>query len=147
MIGVAMAIVAGVLMSIQGVFNTNVTKASSIWVSNSWVQFTGLLVCLSFWLFTGRQNFTKLFNVDNKFYLLGGVLGAFIVYTVIRSISDLGPCYAVMLILVAQVSIAYLIELFGIFNIEKVGFEWTKLIGFILMVIGIIVFKWETHLR
>ncbi|TCK98415.1 transporter family-2 protein [Natranaerovirga hydrolytica] len=141
--GIILAIISGVLMSIQGVFNTNVTKVSNIWVSNSWVQFTGLLVCLFFWLLTGRDHMGKIFEVDNKLYLLGGVFGAFIVYTVIRSISDLGPCFAIMLILIAQVSVAYLIEVLGLFSVEKVGFEWVKLIGFALMVIGIIVFKWD----
>jgi transporter family-2 protein len=143
MFGIIASIVSGILMSIQGVFNTNVTKVSNTWVTNSWVQFTGLIVCLIFWLFTGREHFGKLFQVENKFYLLGGVFGAFIVFTVIKGMAALGPAYAVMIILIAQVTVAYLIELFGLFSVEKVGFQWMKVIGFALMVIGIIVFKWE----
>ena len=49
--GWIVALISGALMSIQGVFNTEVTKQTSIWVSNSWVQFTALLVCLGAWLF------------------------------------------------------------------------------------------------
>ena len=41
----------GSLMSVQGVFNTQVTKATSLWVSTSFVQFTALLVCLVIWYF------------------------------------------------------------------------------------------------
>lgn len=41
MVGILIAILSGMLMSVQGVFNTDVTKQSSLWVANSWVQFTG----------------------------------------------------------------------------------------------------------
>ncbi len=37
--GFLSALISGALMSIQGVFNTNVTKQTSLWVSTGWVQF------------------------------------------------------------------------------------------------------------
>ena len=40
MTGIFIALISGALMSLQGVFNTEVTKQSSIWVSASWVQFS-----------------------------------------------------------------------------------------------------------
>ena len=45
MIGFLIALVSGALMSIQGVFNTQVTKSSGIWTASAFVQFTALLVC------------------------------------------------------------------------------------------------------
>ena len=45
MIGFFIALISGALMSVQGVFNTQVTKNSSIWVASAFVQFTALLVC------------------------------------------------------------------------------------------------------
>ena len=44
MIGFFIALISGALMSIQGVFNTQVTKASSIWTASAFVQFLALLV-------------------------------------------------------------------------------------------------------
>jgi transporter family-2 protein len=73
--------------------------------------------------------------------LLGGVMGALITYTVIRSMSSLGPAEAVMIIVTAQILVAYLIELFGLFGVEKVNFQWSKLIGVLLAIGGIILFK------
>lgn len=143
MLGILIALISGALMSIQGVFNTEVTKNTSIWVSNTWVQVTALLVCVAGWLVTGRESFAGLFKLDNKYMLLGGVIGAFITFTVIRSMSDLGPAKAVMLIVVAQLLVAYLIEVFGIFGVERTGFEWKKVIGMILAIAGIVVFKWD----
>ena len=38
MVGWIVALISGVLMSIQGVLNTEVTKQTSLWVSTGWVQ-------------------------------------------------------------------------------------------------------------
>ena len=43
----------------------------------------------------------------------------------------------------SQLAAAYLIELAGWFGVEKVGFEWKKLIGMALAVGGIFLFQWE----
>ena len=45
MAGFIVAIISGALMSLQGVLNTNVTKASSIWVAAGFVQFKALATC------------------------------------------------------------------------------------------------------
>ena len=79
--------------------------------------------------------------MDHKYMLFGGVIGAFITLTVIQSMSQLGPARAVMLIFVSQLLIAYLIELFGLFGVEKVEFDWRKVIGMGLAISGIIIFK------
>lgn len=139
--GFMIALLSGALMSVQGVFNTQVTKATSMWVANSWVQLTALIVCVVAWFFTGRESFTKLFAIENKYALLGGVLGAFITFTVIKSISTLGPAKSALLIVIAQLAVAYLIEIFGLFGMEKVDFQWKKLIGMLIAVGGIILFK------
>jgi transporter family-2 protein len=144
MIGLIIAIISGALMSIQGVFNTGVTKETSIWVSSSFVQFSALIVCIIAWFVTGREgNFASLMKIDNKYMLLGGAMGAFITYTVIKSVGTLGPAKAIMIIITSQLLVAYGIELFGLFGIEKVKFEWRKLIGLALVIGGIITFKWE----
>ena len=140
--GIIIALLSGALMSVQGVFNTEVTKNTSIWVSNSFVQFTALIVCLLAWLFTGRDSFMKLTMVQPKYELLGGIIGAFITFTVIQSMSKLGPAKATMLIVIAQLIISYVIEIFGIFGVDKVEFELRKFIGMIIAIIGVIIFKW-----
>ena len=142
MSGVMIALISGALMSIQGVFNTEVTKATSLWVSTSFVQLTALIVCLLAWAFTDRQSFLTLMEVPNKWTLLGGVIGAFITVTVVRSMADLGPALAAMLIVIAQLIVAWVIELFGWFGVERTAFEWRKLMGMGIAIIGVIVFKW-----
>ena len=143
MLGLFIALLSGALMSIQGVFNTEVTKNTSIWVSNSWVQFSAFLVCIIGWFVTGRNSFSGLWQTQPKYMLLGGVIGAFITLTVIKSMGSLGPARAVMLIVISQLIVAYLIEIFGLFGTEKVAFEWRKLIGMAVSIIGIIICKWK----
>ena len=96
MIGILTALLSGALMSVQGVFNTQVTKATSLWVSTSFVQFTALLVCLVIWYFADGKSFMTLTQVPDKWTLLGGVIGAFITVTVIKSMNSLGPAKAAM---------------------------------------------------
>lgn len=143
MVGFLIALISGALMSIQGVFNTQVTKASGIWTASTFVQFTALMVCLGAWMVAERTSLTQVFSVQPKYMLLGGAIGAFITYTVIKSMDMLGPAKAVMLIVVAQLAVAYVIELFGWFGVEKQPWEWRKLIGMVVAIAGIIVFKWK----
>lgn len=143
MYGMLIALLSGALMSVQGVFNTEVTKSTSMWVANSWVQFSAFLICIIAWFVAGRESFGGLFQIENKYMLLGGVIGAFITYTVVKSMGDLGPAQAALLIVVSQLIVAYLIEVFGIFGVEKAAFQWKKLLGMVISIAGIILFKWE----
>lgn len=143
MIGFFIALISGALMSIQGVFNTQVTKTSGIWVASAFVQFTALLVCLGAWLATDRSSFGALFKVEPKYMLLGGAIGAFITYTVIKSMEMLGPAKAVMLIVIAQLIVAYVIEIFGWFGTDKQPLEWRKAVGMAIAIAGIVIFKWK----
>lgn len=140
--GIIIALISGALMSVQGVFNTEVTKQTSIWVSAGWVQLTAFLTCILMWMFTGREQVTGLWQVQPWYMLTGGIMGALITYTVIKSMGTLGPAKAALIIVVAQIIIAYGIELFGLFGVEKVGFEWKKAIGAAVAIIGIVIFRY-----
>ena len=112
MIGILTALLSGALMSVQGVFNTQVTKATSLWVSTSFVQFSALAVCLILWAATDRQNFMTLLQVPNKWTLLGGVI------------------------------VAYVIEIMGWFGVERQPLEWRRVIGMAIAIAGVVIFKW-----
>ena len=143
MTGFLIAILSGALMSVQGVFNTQLTKTTGVWVSNGWVQFTALLLCIIAWLFNGRDSVVSIMKAEPKYVLLGGVIGAFITWTVIKSVEQLGPAKSALLIVVAQLTVSYLIELFGMFGMEKEPFEWRKLIGMGIALTGVAIFQWK----
>ena len=143
MVGFLIAILSGICMSVQGVFNTEVTKQSGMWVTNVFVQGTAMLVCFLVWATFDRTSFSGLLKVEPKYMLLGGAIGAVITYTVVKSMESLGPAKAVMFIVVAQLIAAYLIEIFGLFGVEKQPFEFRKAIGTAIAIIGIVIFKWK----
>lgn len=143
MTGVITALLSGLLMSVQGVFNTELNKQSSLWVATGWVQISAFIVCAAVWFFTGRDTISSLWQVSHKYTLLGGVIGAFITITVIKSMSALGPAKAVMLIVISQLIAAYGIELLGIFGTQKQSLEWRKILGMVITIVGVIIFKWE----
>ena len=114
MLGILVAAISGAIMSVQGVFNAEVTKQTSIWLSSAFVQISAFVVCA----------ISSLWHVSPKYMLLGGALGAFITYTVIYSINAIGPARSAMFIVSVQIVMSYLIELFGLFGIDKQPFEF-----------------------
>ena len=130
MAGFLIALLSGALMSVQGVFNAQVTKTTGIWVSNGWLA-------------TGRDSVAALMEVQPRYMLLGGVIGAGITWTVIKSVDALGPARSALFIVVSQLAVAYLISLSGMFGMEKEPFSWRKLIGLLIAAGGIVLFQWK----
>lgn len=139
--GIVIALISGALMSMQGIFNTAVTKQTSMWVAAGWVQASAFLTCGAIWLFSGREPVAALWQVEPRYVMAGGILGALITYTVIRSMDSLGPARAALLIVISQILVAYGAELFGLFGVEKVPFSWRKIIGAAIAIGGIILFE------
>ena len=141
MAGFLIALLSGALMSVQGVFNTQVTKSTGIWVSNGWVQLSAFALCVVVWLATGRESVSTLWEVRPHYMLLGGVIGAGITWTAIQSVSALGPARSALLIVIAQLAVSYLIQLFGLFGMDQEPFSWKKAGGLLLAVAGIMIFQ------
>ena len=142
MLGFIVAVISGALMSIQGVWNAGMTKQTSIWTAAGFVQFSALVVCTIAWFISGKEKgLYSLLQVSPKYFLLGGILGAFITFTVIKSVALLGPAKSAMFIVTAQLIASYLIEVFGLFGTERVPFSWQKLFAAVMMAGGAIWFK------
>ena len=140
--GLIYSIIAGLFMSIQGVFNTRASEKIGLWEINLIVHGTGFILALILFFIIGNGHLNKISSV-NKLYLLGGIIGVVIIYTVMRGVSEIGPAYANMSILIAQLLLAYGIEAFGIFGTKAIGFEWSKIIGVLIMIVGIVVFQYD----
>ena len=143
MTGFIIALISGALMSVQGVFNTQVTKTTGMWVSNMWVQFSAFIVCLVVWFVAGRDSIGGILEVQPRYMLLGGAIGAGITWTVIKSMDQLGPAKAALLIVIAQLIVAYVIELLGLFGVDKTPFDWKRAGGLLIALIGIAIFHWK----
>ena len=143
MTGFIIALISGALMSVQGGFKTQVTKTTGMWVSNMWVQFSAFIVCLVVWFVAGRDPIGGILEVQPRYMLLGGAIGAGITWTVIKSMDQLGPAKAALLIVIAQLIVAYVIELLGLFGVDKTPFDWKRAGGLLIALIGIAIFQWK----
>lgn len=140
MVGIVYSILAGIFISVQSVFNTRVSDKIGSFETTAVVHAIGLTVAVITMFIWGDGSLTRLQDV-NKFYLLGGAFGVIIIYSVTKSISLLGATYSVAILLITQLICATIIDTFGLFGSTQVKFDFTKPIGLLIMVIGIIIFK------
>ena len=137
-----MSIVAGMAMSVQGVMNTRLGENIGTMHANALVQCTAAALSLAALLFAKDGSFAQL-GQTNKLYWVGGVLGLVITVTVMLGIKQLSPTVAISIILISQLLVAALIDAFGLMDSEKVAFTWTKYAGLVLMIGGVLLFKYE----
>lgn len=140
MIGVILSMLAGILIGIQGIFNTRLSDKIGLWETTAVVHAVGLLFSLLVIAIFAKGNISRIGEV-NKIYLFGGVFGVIIVFCVMKGISLLGPTLSVSLVIISQLLICTLIDTFGWFGATQVKFDFTKVAGLFLMIIGLIVFK------
>ena len=140
MTGIIFSIVAGMAMSIQGVMNTRLGEQIGLMEGNAFVQSTAALLSLAALLVHRTGSFSEIGGV-NKLYLFGGALGLVITLTVMLGMRGLGPTMAVSVILISQLTVAALIDAFGLMGSERLAFGWTKFAGLGLMIGGVVLFK------
>lgn len=138
--GIIYSIVAGIFISLQGVFNSKASEKIGLWQTNALVHGLGFIVSLIILTMVKDGSFNRITDV-NKIYLIGGALGVVIVFSVMKGITSIGPAYSVSILLISQLIIALLIDTFGLFGIEKVPLNPAKLIGISMMISGVLVFK------
>ena len=142
MTGIISCIVAGAAMSIQGVMNTRLGEKIGLYESNAFVQGVAFLLSVIAVFVLGKGDITAI-GQTNKLYRLGGILGILITITVMIGMKKTSPAIAVSIILIAQLLVAALIDAFGIMGTEKVPFLWNKYVGLLLMIGGVLLFKWK----
>ena len=107
MLSIIYAIISGISMTLQGVFNTRLEEKVGTWETNVIVQGTALVLTLIILILFGKGDFKAVKDV-NKLYLLGGILGVIIIFTVMKSIGSMGATLGIGIILIAPVSYTHL---------------------------------------
>ena len=140
--GFIYSIIAGAAMSVQGVMNTRLGEKIGLYEANMYVQGTAFIFSLVAMFILGNGDMRSI-GQANKGYLLGGVFGLLITIFVMLAMGKLSPTVAVSSILIAQLITAALIDAFGLMGSEKLAFGWNKYCGIVLLLIGVILFKWK----
>lgn len=141
-IGLIFAMIAGAIVSLQNIFNSNVNEKAGSWTTTSLVLGLGFLASLLLGLiFEGRT----LFDLDNMqwWYWFSGLLGIGVIAGIVKAIRYLGPTFAISIVLTSQLGFAVLWDSLGLMGLEKVPFTGKQFIGVLIIIAGVIVFKWS----
>ncbi len=71
-----------------------------------------------------------------KWQLLGGVMGAFIVFAITVAGPRIGVVATTAFLIAAQLGLATVIDRYGWFGVERVGVTWWRISGIVLLVTG-----------
>ncbi|MTI69648.1 MAG: DMT family transporter [Firmicutes bacterium] len=138
--GIIYSVLAGVLICIQGIFNTRASEKMGLWTTNFLVHGSGMLAVFIILLLLGNNGLTS-FTKVNKLYLLGGIIGVVIVFSVMKGITLLGASYSITIVLIVQIIISAFISNYGLFNEAVISLDITKIIGLGFMMLGIVLFQ------
>lgn len=138
--GILLALLAGSLVSLQTVFNSKVNEKTGSWSTTTMVLFTGFLASfLISILVEGKNTFS--FQHMQPWYWVSGAIGVGVVFCLVQGMKLLGPTFAISVVLTSQLSFALLFDSMGWLGLEKIPFSWNQLLGVLVIVGGIVLFK------
>lgn len=138
--GLFLALLAGSLVSMQTIFNSKVNQHVGSWAATAFVLGLGCVASLLIGLlFEGKH----LFDLQKMklWYWFSGVIGVGVVTCLMQGIKRLGPTYAISIVLTAQLGFALFWDSLGWLGLEQVPFRFQQLIGVLVIIGGIVVFK------
>lgn len=138
--GILFSVLAGLMIALQNIFVARLNSKLDLMHTNTFVQGTGFLIAAVLLVMSRKVNFTNIGQV-NKVYLLAGLLGAIIIFSVARGISAIGASYAVTILIVSEILFTFVISLFGFFGETVLAISFTKILGLVLMIGGVILFQ------
>ncbi|WP_411344053.1 DMT family transporter [Paenibacillus sp. WLX1005] len=138
--GILLAAVAGALVSLQTIFNNQVNNKVGSWATTTLVLGMGFIASLTASLiFEGKGTFSL--QHMQPWYWISGAIGVGVVFCLVQGIRRLGPTFATSIVLIAQLSTALLFDTTGWLVLERIPLTPGKVIGVLVIVAGIIVYK------
>ncbi len=145
--GILMALVSGIAVGLQSVFNLALEKHIGLAGLMLWLHFIGFIVAVPVVLLVDPGAYGKIFSLRTAglpFYvLLGGVLGLIVVPGVTFAIQRSDPAITFSVIMIGQLVIALVMQQFGLLGVERANIHINQLLGLGLIVIGVGVYFWR----
>jgi bacterial/archaeal transporter family-2 protein len=141
-LGLFFAVLAGLLVGLQNIFNAKVNEQAGTWATTALVLGLGFLASMTLGLvFEG----SGLFILDNMktWHWFSGLIGVGVVVCLVQGTRLLGPTYAIAIVLTSQLGFALLWDSLGWFGLEKIPFTFQQLVGVLVIAGGVIVFKFS----
>lgn len=130
------AALSGLAMTFQGAINAALKEKIGVAPMSLVVHLIGLIISLAaVVVFTGIPKFQDFRNAPLYSYL-GGILNVAIIGGVAYAIAKTGATIGISAILIGQLGTAVVLDHFGIFTLEKIPFSWIRIVGVLLMLVG-----------
>ena len=141
-LGLFFAVLAGLLVGLQNIFNAKVNEQAGTWATTALVLGLGFLASMTLGLVFEDSG---LFTMDNMktWHWFSGLIGVGVVVCLVQGTRLLGPTYAIAIVLTSQLGFALLWDSLGWFGLEKIPFTFQQLVGVLVIAGGVIVFKFS----
>jgi bacterial/archaeal transporter family-2 protein len=138
--GSLFAFLGGAFITLQGVANTRISQDIGTWQTATITQFTGFLVSLLILMFAKDKKWKRLKNVK-PLYLTSGAFAAIIIFSNVASIEYVGVTLSISVLLIAQLSLTFLIDGKGWFGIPKQKMRLPQFVGIAMMILGVVILR------
>lgn len=136
--GSLFAILAGAFITLQGVANTRISEDIGTWQAATITQLTGFIVALIILMFVRDGKWQK-FKEVKPLYLIGGSFAAVVIYSNVVAIQKIGVTITIAALLIAQLSLTFLIDSNGWFGVVKQKMKLPQLLGIGTMIVGVMI--------
>ncbi len=140
-IAAALAVAAGVMVTIQPAFNGQLAQKLSSTVQAAFISFSAgtltLLVAMLI-LRPALPSRQTLAEIPPHLFVSGGMLGAFFVAAAAWSAPKVGVGVYLAILVAAQLIAALALDHFGIAGLTERAITWTRVIGVVLLISGAI---------
>lgn len=132
-----MIFINGFFIVIMNSFNGMLSTSSSVYWTSFIHHFFSLVFMYVIYLFYDKNKF-RIGKLESKYYL-PGLISAAVVMIGAACIANIGATFLIVFNLVGQMLISFIIDEFGLFGMEKVPFRKRNLIGYSVILVGIVV--------
>jgi len=131
-----LVLVSGVGISVQSGVNGELGKRIGT-LEGSFISFLiGLVALLLLMFFLGKGNVNEVFQVP-KWQLIGGLLGAFYIFTMVLTVPQIGVGAFVTTAIVGQIVMSVAIDHFGWFGRQPLPINWQRAAGIALLFVAL----------
>lgn len=140
--GILFAFLGGACITLQGVINTRISDTIGTWQAVSLTQFVGFLLALCIWVVKRDGHIAQIKKVK-PLYLLGGGFGALIIFSEVTAIQHIGVTFAISILLISQLCMAFLIDIKGWFGLIKQKMRLPQFLGIAIMIVGVLILSYK----
>ncbi|SFG18734.1 transporter family-2 protein [Halobacillus alkaliphilus] len=131
--------IGGIGVAVQSSVNGGLGQKIGVFEGAFTSFLVGTVVLFLVMLFFGKGNIMNVFQVP-KWQLLGGVLGAFFVSTMVLAVPRIGVGAAIFTLISAQLIASSLIDHFGWLGMKQIPLDGQRIAGMALMIIAILLY-------